>query len=939
MLKSESGGRVFVGIAYDVLKITVIKIFPVVGAISLGFDLVDLVDKYTKNTGDLDLRSKFKNLFVRDPNIEITSEGFLKVTVSDGTVYSRPASKELRKLFLISDEPQGSIFGGNKNDVLFGGDGNDYFNSRGGDDALFGGAGNDTYVSDKKVTIEDISGNDVYVNTGDIDILDKQGDDRYHINSYLKNKVSIVDYGGFDNYNINGARNINIRDIGGKGAVYWDGKLTGGTWNKDEKVYIGNDNWTKYKIVNGDLQVIKGNGMITIQGYNKDNNDLGITLLDQGEISITISDNEKAEGNNGEQSMNFNIKVNGEIPKGEYAIININGEEYLIGNLTNTQIKEKGLSKYKRTLTYTHKWQGNEEKEEDKKFTISGSVVKSSQGLKVKEIISGNGKIIDDDKDDSNDPENEISPIIIDLNKNVITSTKLNNTIYFDHDNNNFKEATGWIDKGDAFLALDKNNNGLIDNGNELFGNHTISNTKFGEQEANNDTSINGYEALKAYDLNGDNVIDSKDEIYDKLLLWKDSNQNAITDKGELIKLKDSGIVSIDLNYKNTNTDEKGNTIKQSSTVTFEDGYTTIANDVWFKVNLDKTKQTSIDEMIKDTLINLNKRQNELIKEYKENNNLNTNDLNDDESLQNILNSDKILKTYNDKLNTLFTIKSLPQVKAFGNLSSLQEAMANNPKLATMVNLYLLMDEKAKKENINSFIYELAGVSSVDDSSMRGQVKEKDMIVYEKLSGKPFMWKGRDKNANRYVKPVIEEIFNNFKNYAHASIELQTTYQEVNLDIDTMKFDGKEYRYDFSSINEYLKTLLTNNQIDKALNFIQTLKTSLTYKPVATNHLNDYVKNTLPNSLKEFKFFIATLLNNRKVGNDDNQTIYGSNQIDVINGKGGDDKLYGYSGDDLYEFDKNFGNDIIYDTQGDNEIVFTDGITLKDLSFKESLQI
>ena len=174
-------------------------------------------------------------------------------------------------------------------------------------------------------------------------------------------------------------------------------------------------------------------------------------------------------------------------------------------------------------------------------------------------------------------------PIIIDLNKNKITSTKLNNTTYFDHDNNNFKEATSWIDKGDAFLALDKNSNGLIDNGNELFGNHTISNTRFGEQEANKDTSINGYEALKAYDLNGDNVIDSKDEIYDKLLLWKDSNQNAITDKGELIKLKDSGIVSIDLNYKNTNTDEKGNTIKQSSTVTFEDGTTTIANDVWFK--------------------------------------------------------------------------------------------------------------------------------------------------------------------------------------------------------------------------------------------------------------------------------------------------------------------------------------------------------------------
>jgi len=72
---------------------------------------------------------------------------------------------------------------------------------------------------------------------------------------------------------------------------------------------------------------------------------------------------------------------------------------------------------------------------------------------------------------------------------------------------------------------------------------------------------------------------------------------------------------------------------------------------------------------------------------------------------------------------------------------------------------------------------------------MRGQVKEKDMIVYEKLSGKPFMWKGRDKNANWYVKPVIEEIFNNFKNYVYANIELQTTYSDINLDIDYMKFD------------------------------------------------------------------------------------------------------------------------------------------------------
>ncbi|WP_309137411.1 calcium-binding protein, partial [Campylobacter ureolyticus] len=337
--------------------------------------------------------------------------------------------------------------------------------------------------------------------------------------------------------------------------------------------------------------------------------------------------------------------------------------------------------------------------------------------------------------------------------------------------------------------------------------------------------------------------------------------------------------------------------------------------------------------MIKDTLINLNKRQDELIKKYKENNNLNTNDLNDDESLQNILNSDETLKTYNDKLNTLFTIKSLPQVKAFGNLSSLQEAMVNNPKLATMMNLYLLMDEKTKKENISDIIYEWAGVSSVDDSSMRGQVKEKDMIVYEKLSGKPFMQLGYSRNPGQNASTIIIDKIQVFKNYVYANIELQTTYQEVNLDIDYMKFDGKEYRYDFSSIDEYLKTLCNENKKQDIIKFINILKTSLTYKPVATNHLNKHIFNIFKNDIA----FMSEILGNVRTGTDFNDYLYGSNQTDVINGKGGDDKLYGAGGDDLYEFDKNFGNDIIYDTQGDSEIVFTDGIALKDLSFKREL--
>ena len=466
-----------------------------------------------------------------------------------------------------------------------------------------------------------------------------------------------------------------IKDSDGKGRVFLSStniQLTGGTQiEKGSKIYKGKDG-VKYEISGYNLII---NDNITIENFSNDN--LEIHLSEFDEINVSISGATVVEK---DQSMKFIVSLNKEPEVGKFVKVSVGKKTYKFMNFseTNYTIDEGVENVFGAQAEYEYVWNDDTVKEEDEKFKVTANIVDKSDGLKASVIKNGNGTIIDDDPED-------VDPIIIDLNKNGITSTKLNNTIYFDHDNNNFKEASSWIDKGDAFLALDKNSNGLIDNGNELFGNHTISNTRF---KYTNNKATNGYEALKAYDLNGDNVIDSKDEIYDKLLLWKDSNQNAITDKGELIKLKDSGIVSIDLNYKNTNTDEKGNTIKQSSTITFEDGFTTIANDVWFKVNLDKTKHISIDEMIKDTLINLNKRQDELIKEYKENNNLNTNDLNDDEPLQNILNSDEILKTYNDKLNTLFYIKSLLQVKAFGNLSSLQEAMVNNPKLATMMNLY-----------------------------------------------------------------------------------------------------------------------------------------------------------------------------------------------------------------------------------------------------------
>jgi hypothetical protein len=71
----------------------------------------------------------------------------------------------------------------------------------------------------------------------------------------------------------------------------------------------------------------------------------------------------------------------------------------------------------------------------------------------------------------------------------VETTSKENSGVYFDHDNNSFAEQSGWVGKDDGLLVFDKNNNGKIDDGSELFGNNTIL--------SNGNKAANGFEALK----------------------------------------------------------------------------------------------------------------------------------------------------------------------------------------------------------------------------------------------------------------------------------------------------------------------------------------------------------------------------------------------------------------------------------------------------------
>jgi hypothetical protein len=161
----------------------------------------------------------------------------------------------------------------------------------------------------------------------------------------------------------------------------------------------------------------------------------------------------------------------------------------------------------------------------------------------------------------------ELPPIVLDLDGSGIRQSVTR--AEFDVDGDGQADSVGWISGGQAFLALDRNGNGAIDNGSEI------------SFIADLPGASSDLEGLAAYDSNGDGRFDASDARFHDFLVWQDANEDGVSQAGELKSLDAAGIASIGLAITPASPlDEGGQAILGLSTFTRTDGSIGAVGDV-----------------------------------------------------------------------------------------------------------------------------------------------------------------------------------------------------------------------------------------------------------------------------------------------------------------------------------------------------------------------
>lgn len=458
-------------------------------------------------------------------------------------------------------------------------------------------------------------------------------------------------------------------------------------------------------------------------------------------------------------------------------------------------------------------------------------------------------------------------PLIIDLGRKGIELTSVDNGVYFDLDNNGFAEKTAWIGTEDGFLALDRNGNGRIDNGGELFGDQVTL--------KNGATSASGFEALAELDDNEDGIINNNDSAFNDLCVWIDSNHNGISESNELKTLNELGIVSIDLNHTNINeTDlETGTIVSESAVVTFAGGLTSAISEHWFMVNSHDTEEL---------------------------------DILDGETITSV--------------NSFGNVKSLNNAILSDQTGKLAEMVAQFKNSADYIEQRILLKQ---------ILYFITDSANLVPNSRGGNIDARDLHVIEQFMGRGFTGIDGGSSPNVNAAPILKDVCAIIENMYFNLLNKETIIGEYLYLIfeDTIDDGSGRKTLDLTLFNLVLASeIKAGENVDGILSGVGSWLYQYD-KAFGTSVFNEF-RNHFLNISENYANLIDNItIENVIIGTGGNDNLFGTDRDDIFDGLTGNDTLNGGAGDDIYIFEAGHGNDTIIDNSGQSKLVFKDGIS------------
>ncbi len=508
--------------------------------------------------------------------------------------------------------------------------------------------------------------------------------------------------------------------------------------------------------------------------------------------------------------------------------------------------------------------------------------------------------------------ESHPSPLVLDLDGDGVETVGVDQGTYFDHDGNGFAENTGWVGVDDGLLVRDLNENGVIDDGTELFGNNSVL--------SSGATAENGFEALADLDSNEDGTFNSSDTAWNSVKVWKDADQDGITDEGELITLENAGVTGINLNYTSQNTtDVNNNEHKQTGTFTTTDNTTSTITDVWFDAELSDTKDKTDVELSE-------------------------------------------------------AISALPDVEGWGNVHNLRVAMAldTTGALQALIEQYVAeTNAVARYAMLDNIIFHWTGVQNINPLSRKPSYFYDNPIqdaryleALEEFWGETYSnqwWFGKEEeNPHEQAAAILLKGFDTLREYVGNSLEQQTHCKSLLEGIQmTWNETTSEWIVNVTTAYNALTEMFSANSIS-ALRMLYNLESIIKQQNIMTEEICSAFQTLGATNTSEYQIYFVNFgeLENKissgsdiveGLANDDfinalagNDKIYGNDGNDTLIGGLGNDYLVGGNGSDVYFYEGTWGNDTIDNSSDDekgahpDKILFGEGIAPTDVTVKRT---